>query len=111
MARYSLRLPLLLYGGSLALIALDLRPLPRLIDGYGGLELEYRPVEQATRLAYLVGALVLRGFGDFIFPLRHFCKLGPDSGSGHQLEADSSFIDEARQAPGRPANRCRFPTS
>ncbi len=65
MARYSLRLPLLLYGGSLALILLDLRLLPRLIDGYGGVELEYRPVEQATRLAYLLaalaGALALRG--------------------------------------------------
>ena len=65
MVRYSLRLPLLLYGGCLALVLLDIRLLPRLIDGYGGLELEYRPVEQATRLAYLLaalaGALGLRG--------------------------------------------------
>ena len=47
-----------IYGSCMFLFLLDIHLLPRVFIGYGAIEPEYRPLEQATRLAYLLVAMV-----------------------------------------------------
>ncbi len=47
-----------IYGSCMLLFLLDIHLLPQIFVGYGAIESEYRPLEQATRLAYLLVAMV-----------------------------------------------------
>ena len=47
-----------IYGSCMLLFLLDIHLLPRIFVGFGAIEPEYRPLEQATRLAYLLVAML-----------------------------------------------------
>jgi len=49
---------LAIYSACIVLFLLDTYFLPDIFSGYGSIEPEYRPVEQATRLAYLLVAMI-----------------------------------------------------